>query len=258
MQKFILISYCLFLFAHTTGYCQTDTTINDSIKVKSPYHCKSNLKQLIIPSVLITYGVIGLRDKQVKSWNEDIRGSLKKSGTKEVEFDNYSQYVPALSVYALNALGVKGKHNFRDRTIILSTSMLLTLISVKSIKNGTSEMRPDETDKKSFPSGHTALAFAGAEFLYQEYKDVSVWYGVAGYALATTTGLMRIYKDKHWFTDVAAGAGIGIFCTKTAYWLQPCINKLLFKSFGNDTKSTAFASPFYDGKNLGGMFVINF
>jgi hypothetical protein len=70
------------------------------------------------------------------------------------------------------------------------------------------------------PSGHTATAFAGAEFLGKnikmfqfgtEFQDV----------VATGTGFFRMYNDRHWLTDVAAGAGIGILCTKTAYWLYP-------------------------------------
>jgi membrane-associated phospholipid phosphatase len=39
--------------------------------------------------------------------------------------------------------------------------------------------------------------------------------------VATGTGFFRMYNDRHWLTDVAAGAGIGILCTKTAYWLYP-------------------------------------
>jgi membrane-associated phospholipid phosphatase len=56
---------------------------------------------------------------------------------------------------------------------------------------------------------------------WQEYKDVSIWYGISGYVVATGTGFFRMYNDRHWLTDVAAGAGIGILCTKTAYWLYP-------------------------------------
>jgi membrane-associated phospholipid phosphatase len=90
----------------------------------------------------------------------------------------------------------------------------------------------------------------GAEFLYQEYKDKSIWYGIAGYAVATGTGLFRIYNNRHWLTDVAAGAGIGILSTKIAYWVQPYITKKLFKS-SSETKSTSMIMPFYNGQQYG-------
>jgi membrane-associated phospholipid phosphatase len=67
--------------------------------------------------------------------------------------------------------------------------------------------RPDGSSYNS-SLGHTANAFASAEFLWQEYKDVSIWYGISGYIIASGTGVLRIYNNRHWLTDVAAGAGI--------------------------------------------------
>ena len=103
---------------------------------------------------------------------------------EKFQIDDVTQYVPAASVYALNLAGIKGKNNFKDRTIILGLSALFTGISVNSIKYTAKEERPDKSTSNSFPSGHTAIAFMGAEFLWQEYKDVSIWYGIAGYALS--------------------------------------------------------------------------
>ena len=101
--------------------------------------------------------------------------------------------------------------------------------TVKTLKKTTKIERPDGSNNDSFPSGHTAMAFMGAEFLYQEYKDVSIWYGVSGYVIASATGVLRIYNNKHWLTDVATGAGIGILGTKVAYWVQPYITKYILE-----------------------------
>ena len=122
-------------------------------------------------------------------------------------------------------VGVKGKNNFKDRTIILGISGLLVGTSVNLLKYTTKIERPDKSTRNSFPSGHAAIAFMGAEFLRQEYKDVSPWYGIAGYAVATGTGLLRVYNDRHWFGDVVAGAGFGILSTKAAYWLYPMLQR---------------------------------
>jgi membrane-associated phospholipid phosphatase len=63
----------------------------------------------------------------------------------------------------------------------------------------------------SFPSFHTASAFAGAAYWQRRYG----WYaGIPAYALAATAGYSRVWGNYHYWTDVAAGAAIG---TASAY-----------------------------------------
>ncbi|HKZ64956.1 MAG TPA: phosphatase PAP2 family protein, partial [Chitinophagaceae bacterium] len=166
---------------------------------------------------------------------------------RKSKLDNYLIFSPAATVYGLNALGIKGKHNFRDRTMIYVMSNLIMCGTVFSVKNISHEQRPDNSDYFSFPSGHTAASFVGAEFLRQEYKDVSPWYGVAGYVMATTTAYLRMYNNKHWFSDVVAGAGIGIASTKLAYWLYPKIQHKLFK----DKPLKTIAMPSFQNGSIG-------
>jgi membrane-associated phospholipid phosphatase len=97
--------------------------------------------------------------------------------------------------------------------------------SVGMLKSSTHILRPDGSTYNSFPSGHTSTAFMGAQFMWEEYKDVSPWYGIAGYAVATTTGVLRLYNNRHWVSDVVTGAGIGMLSTKAAYWLYPKLQR---------------------------------
>lgn len=246
----------LFLLVTLTGIAQNSPTI-DTSAIVAPKNIKFNYKQLILPTVLIGYGVVGLNSGDLKKINLDIRNGVVDDNHKKLSIDDFLQYTPALSVYALNNMGVQGKNNLKDRSIVLGTSMVFVLATVTALKKITKVERPDGSNFDSFPSGHTALAFAGAEFLYQEYKDVSVWYGVSGYVIATATGAFRIYNNKHWLTDVATGAGIGILSTKAAYWLQPYLSQHIFGTSKNKTTG-AFFSPYYDGKQMGGTFVMSF
>lgn len=247
--------FLIAIVAVTTAHGQEAE--KDTIKVDIQDQTqKFKFRQLVIPAALIGYGVVGIGNDQLLSFNSQIRSEVTEDIDDKLTIDDFSQYLPAASVYGLNALGIKGKHNFKDRTIIMATSYLLMSASVLSLKSVIREKRPDGTDYHSFPSGHTATAFAGAEFLWQEYKDVSIWYGISGYAIATGTGLFRIYNNKHWLTDVAAGAGIGILSTKIAYWINPWIQEKIFKSAAKNTASSI--APFYNGRQLGIGFVRSF
>jgi len=200
---------------------------------------------IAVPVAMIGYGVLALHNPTLRDLNSTTRAELKEDHPQfHTHIDNYLQYAPVAAVYALNAFGIHGQHNLRDRTIILGISAVLTASSVELVKKSTHEERPDGSDYLSFPSGHTATAFAAAEFLRQEYRDVSPWYGVAGYLAATTTGALRMYNNKHWLSDVVAGAGVGILSTKAAYWMYPWIQQHLFKDPARHTDKIVM--PYYN------------
>jgi hypothetical protein len=238
--------------ALTQYIIKTDTTIITDTTA----HTKSfGYKQLILPVSLMTYGVIGLESDFLKDLNVEIKVEVEENMIKKHKLDNYLQFSPVLAVYGLNLIGIKGKHNLLQRSIMISTSYLVMISTVKSLKKITKVQRPDSGSINSFPSGHTATAFAGAEFLMQEYKGISPWIGVAGYALATTTGTLRILNNRHWITDVAMGAGIGILSTKFSYWLAPKIMKNVFKS-KSISERTSLTTNFSRG-NQGVRLVLN-
>lgn len=214
---------------------------------------KFSYKQLIIPSALIAYGVFETAIEHNYLLNRKVKHEVTEHVDSKLTIDDVSQYVPAGSVYALNLLGIKGKNNFKDRTFILGISTIFMATSVNVIKYSAKIERPDKSAKNSFPSGHTAVAFMGAEFLWQEYKDVSIWYGITGYTIAAGTGILRLYNDKHWFGDVMVGAGLGILSTKAAYWVYPYLER---KLTGKIDKQLSFA-PFYNGKQGGIAIAIN-
>lgn len=212
-------------------------------------------KALIVPTFLIGYGLIGIESDALKIFNTEIREEVQEHIDKRMTIDDFSQYSPIIAAYSLNLVGIKGKNNFANRTIILATSYIIMGASVYSLKNLTQLERPDGSAKNSFPSGHTATAFMGAEFLWQEYKNVSPWYGIAGYVVAGGTGAFRIYNNRHWLTDVVAGAGIGILSTKIAYWINPVFSNKNSRE-RNSTKISYSLLPFYNNNKFGLSFAL--
>ena len=242
----------LFFMLAKSGYCQN----REQDSVIHMANIKFKTTALILPVSLFTYGIIGVESDYIKTFNIELREEVAEHIDKKVSIDDFSQYSPMAAVYGLNLFGVKGKNNFKSRTLILATSYILMGVTVNSLKNLYREQRPDSSSRTSFPSGHTATAFMGAEFLYQEYKDKSLWIGLAGYVVAAGTGAFRVYNNRHWFTDVAAGAGIGILSTKAAYWLNPYLQSKLFKE-QKKSKITYSFMPSYN-QGIGFNFAARF
>jgi membrane-associated phospholipid phosphatase len=65
----------------------------------------------------------------------------------------------------------------------------------------------------SFPSGHTANAFALATVVAMQYRD-EPWVPVLAYTVAASVGLSRMVLDRHWASDVLIGAVVGHFVSR--------------------------------------------
>jgi membrane-associated phospholipid phosphatase len=80
------------------------------------------------------------------------------------------------------------------------------------IKQTAQRNRPDSSDMRSFPSGHTSVSFASATVLQRELG----WkVGAPAYAVASYVAMARIEKQKHFLSDVAFGAAVGILAGRT-------------------------------------------
>ncbi|MDM1555402.1 phosphatase PAP2 family protein [Chryseobacterium indologenes] len=253
MRHLLLI---LILCVYQLGIAQTDSLVTGQKMDQSFDHAyQFKYKKLIVPSVFIGYGILSLTSDDLKQLNRSTQYEIGEHQPDKIKLDNYTQYVPAILVYGLNAIGLKGKHNLKDRSIILGTSLLISSAVVLPTKHLVREERPDGSNNLSFPSGHTTTAFTTAHFMFREYQDENIWLSLSGYPIAVFTGVYRILNDKHWVGDVVAGAGIGILSTEVAYWLFPKVSKLFSK---DHSKNSALVYPFYQNKTMGLGLSLNF
>lgn len=181
---------------------------------------KITYRSYLIPAGLITSGAAATMIRNNKHKNDPPKlPSIHSKKSILTEPANYTALAPAAAVAGLNILGVRGKHRPEEQLLLYAAAGGLSSAIVFPLKNNTRILRPDGSDYKSFPSGHTAVAFVSAELLRREYSEASPWYGVAGYASATATAVLRVVKDRHSVGDVLAGAGIGMASTTTVYWI---------------------------------------
>ncbi len=94
----------------------------------------------------------------------------------------------------------------------------LTVLTIKSIigrarpymGEGSLSFKPFNinNDYQAFPSGHAIIAFTTTSFISSNTNNRAL--KIVPYLIATGVGIARIYKDQHWFSDVLAGASLGI------------------------------------------------
>ena len=143
--------------------------------------------------------------------------------------DDYTQFFGPVMTVGLKLAGYEGRSDWPRLLASAGMSYLIMAGLVNGIKYTAKEMRPDGSTANSWPSGHTATAFVGATLLHKEYGLTrSPWWSVAGYGVATATGVMRVLNNRHWISDVMSGAGIGILSGELGYALCD----LMFKQKG--------------------------
>jgi membrane-associated phospholipid phosphatase len=176
-------------------------------------------KQWITPSALFATGAAIAGIPALRKIERSVYNGFKP-GRKLTSVDDYTQYVPAITVFAMDAAGLKGKNKPQQQFLLYALGNVTATVIVQPMKRIIGRERPNKSDFHSFPSGHTSTAFVAAEFLHQEYGHYSPWISIAGYATAATTGYLRMYNNEHWLGDVLAGAAIGMASTKFIYWMN--------------------------------------
>lgn len=242
----------------TTVAEQVASDVHDSVKaqIKAPIvQVPVTLRSLIVPGVLFAYGAVTLNNGGLRKFNEEAQEIVWDGKPHSGPFaEDFLLLAPAAAVYGLNIAGIKGQNNLIDRSIIYGMSNAIANGFVFGLKYIGVEQRPDSTNQYSFPSGHTAEAFVSAEFLRQEYKGRIPWPVIAsGYAVATGVAYLRMYHNKHWLSDVVAGAGVGIASTRFSYYLYPAIKHWLFGS--KKVQETSMIVPTYNSGYYGFVFI---
>lgn len=203
---------------------------NEGVK---PYKVMDDLTFVGVP--LFVAGIIAKSEKKAFRQNDGTKHVLLTEFKTRI--DDYTQYFGPAMTLGLKIGGVEGRSDWGRLLASSAMSYGIMAILVNSIKYTSKEMRPDGSSANSWPSGHTATSFAGATILHKEYGLTrSPWYSIAGYGVATATGVMRVLNNRHWVSDVLSGAGIGILSTELAY----ALSDILFKGKGllrNDLNS---------------------
>ena len=195
----------------------------------------------IVPAVLITYGATHINGHGFYSSYDAKRDIRRAFGSYRNHIDDYLQFAPYLEIPLVLLAGVESRNDRVNLGLLIVKSEVIMLSSVYVVKTLAGVQRPDSSDRLSFPSGHTAQAFLAASIVHNEFRDKSQWYGIGAYTLATGVAAFRMINNKHWESDVVAGAGFGILSAHLAYLTHR--NRWGRKAIGRDLSMLPLWTP---------------
>lgn len=220
-MKTLMIACFLFATCQLNAQLHAQVTIEpltENIPTITTKEKRFTARQMMAPSVFIASGIAAAIKWPSNSF--DYRMCSKRNKDYQhfkTDIDDYLQFSPVVLTYGLDALGMKCRTDFLNRTAICLKSHLLMTGIVTSAKLIINNERPDKTGNNSFPSGHTAQAFVAATFMSEELGHRYKWMPYVAYTLASSVGACRVMNNKHYVSDVLVGAGVGILATKLVY-----------------------------------------
>lgn len=133
--------------------------------------------------------------------------------------DTPEQVVLSLGTYAF------GRWRDQPRAAHLGMDLLqaqiLTEMMVEPLKFSVRRLRPDASNRQSFPSGHAAVTFATATVIE---RHLGWRKAVLGYVIASCVASSRLHDNVHFLSDVVFGAAVGTIAGRTVvhhaadYW----------------------------------------
>jgi membrane-associated phospholipid phosphatase len=183
------------------------TLFGDTIQDFRRLPSRDSLNWLAIGAVIATAG---------HSIDRSVSHSLSSSSRLENVFEPGKtvggarlQLGAAAATYAIGRMTGSSKMALVGRDLLKAQIITQTLTA--AVKMSVRRSRPDD-EHYSFPSGHASVTFATATVLQ---RDLGWKVGIPAYGLATYVAASRIQEKRHFLSDVAFGAAIGIIAGRT-------------------------------------------
>jgi hypothetical protein len=169
-----------------------------------------NLKPFLVGAAAT--GVATPFDDNVQRYFGETRRAKWLGDAVDVEGQPTVVVPMAAILFVAGRLSSHQHQRFRDTTYDIAQATLVEAVYSTSLKYATQRLRPDGSDHLSFPSGHTANAFAWATVAARHFGPKL---GVPAYAFAALVGVGRMEKNVHYLSDVVAGASLGYLVGRT-------------------------------------------
>ncbi len=173
---------------------------------------------LVAGAVGAGIGGLALLDSEIRDAARHRRSDSLGEAASGVAVLGYAPVLFGLNVVTI-AVGegirqYSGDSKLVDTALVATEAQILTLALSEGLGYAIARSRPEDSrdpfrfkfGRDSFPSSHASQAFAVAAVFADRYPEPV---GAIAYGLAGLVGVARIVEDKHWASDVAAGAVLG-------------------------------------------------
>lgn len=116
-------------------------------------------------------------------------------------------YLAAFSAATWGFGALSRNQEIRQTGTAMMKGLLIDAVLVASLKSAVGRSRPDGSDTRSFPSGHTSGAFTISTILARRHGLKAA---IPAFGLATFTAIARMEDKRHYLSDVVAGAALGV------------------------------------------------
>ncbi len=196
--------------------------------VKSPATWNKTDWMVLGTSAALTTASVFFIDKPVQQYLSTNRNTLIEKSLLPFEYVDF--YIPLTIFAGFATTSFVTKNNYTLETAyMIAESCFYSALLTRTVKAISGRQRPNHwqepdphswdihSNGRSFYSGHTTMAFAVASVVAWRYRDTS-WVTWVSYGLASAAGFQRMYYNRHWLSDVIAGAvsatAIGLFVAK--------------------------------------------
>lgn len=201
----IIFRFLLFNLLSLNIFCSAYASFTEDLT--SPWSQRDARTTLIV-GTLATAGLLIFEDQIIDPFQEETTED-KPLGRFSLIGDYGGQMVPnviyAAAMYA-DYWTTKDTESLRRGHLMIKAAIYSAGVTTV-LKETVREPRPNNPDERvSFPSGHTASAFAFSSVILAEH---GYYYGFGALLLSTLTAYSRINDNRHYLHDVVAGATIG-------------------------------------------------
>jgi membrane-associated phospholipid phosphatase len=245
-------------------------------QITAPFHLTKK-DWLTVGKFGVVAVTVGLADERIQRFALEQRTRSKSLRTVSSYVTNLGAQYEIITLAGLGAYGLIFKNEkIRTTTLLASQAYITSTAMHYLIKGVTGRQRPSyinpeqlkaeptfrgpfrkpftnqggERISSSFPSGHTTLAFSAATVYAMEYRD-KPWVGIISYSVASLVGVSRITENKHWSSDVLAGAALGHLCGRQVVNNYHRYAKL--KAPGQKKNTVSFNMQYNYGKLMPGV-----